>query len=254
MLKRIRNCAEKIFDLVLFNGNRLGFPAICLITLLLVFVLPASPVFASEKTHPGTRPKATIQRPAQDHGPLSEVEAKWGIKILNLRMTAGGHMLDLRYAVIDPVKAGEILKKKSKAYLTDQKTGKTVTVPITKAGPMKQSTLKPEANRIYFVLFNNSGGLFRDGSEVTVTLGEFKMENVVVEGWGQKPASAQTSMPQMTEAQQKKWIKVQPVQQVLLREFRVCREHCGGNKDCLDRCAKVFGVRLDREYQRLTYE
>jgi len=234
--------------------NRLDFIAICLIALFLVVVPPASPIFASQKTQSNVSSKTTAKNTTQNHEALTRVEARWGIKILSLRLTAGGHLLDLRYKVIDPVKAGEILKKKSKAYITDQKTGKTVTVPVTKAGPMRQTTLKPQANRIYFALFTNSGGLIKEGGKVTVTMGEFTMKNVVVEESGAKRSSVKTMRPQLTETQQKKWSAVKPVQQVLLREFQVCGEHCGGNKDCLDRCGKAFGVRLEREYQRLTHE
>jgi hypothetical protein len=252
MLKQTRRLIEEISETVLSNRNRVDFIAICLMALFLVVVLPSSPIFAAQKTQSNASPTTTAKNTSQNHETLSKVEAKWGIKLLHLRLTAGGHLLDLRYKVIDPAKAGEILKKKSKAYLTDQKTGKTVTVPITKAGPMRQTTLNPQANRIYFTLFTNSGGLLKEGSKVTVTMGEFKMENVVVEESGANRPPLETMMPKLTETQQKKWGAVKPVQQVLLRELQVCGEHCSGNKDCLDRCEKAFGVRLEREYQRLT--
>jgi len=234
--------------------KRVDFFAICLMALFLIAVLYTGQVFAAQKTQSNASSTTIAKNTSQNHGTLSKVEAKWGLKIISLRLTAGGHQLDLRYKVIDPEKAGEVMKKKSKAYITDQKTGKTVTVPVTKVGPLKQSTLKPQANRIYFVLFSNSGGLFKEGSKVTVTMGEFKMENVVVEESGVKRSSIKTMMPKLTETQQKKWGEVKPVQHVLLREFQICGEHCSGNKDCLDRCGKAFGVGLEREYKRLTDE
>jgi hypothetical protein len=252
MLKLKMRLIEKISEAVFLN--QVDFIAICLMALFLIAVLYTGPVFAAQKTQPNVSSANTAKNTSQNHETLSKMEAKWGLKIMSLRLTAGGHLLDLRYKVIDPAKAGEVLKKKSKAYITDQKTGKTVTVPITKAGPLRQTTLKPQANRIYFALFTNSGGLIKEGGKVTVAMGEFKMENVVVEESGAKRPPLETVMPKLTETQQKKWGKVKPVQQVLLRELQVCGEHCGGDKDCLDRCGKAFGVRLEREYQRMTHE
>ncbi len=115
---------------------------------------------------------------------LSEPETKWGIEIIALRPTAAGHMLDLRYRVTDPVKARDILDKRQKAYIVDQKSGKALPVPVTKAGPLRQTTLQPEAGRIYFVLFSNPAGLVKEGSNVTVIIGDFSLEDIPVEGLG----------------------------------------------------------------------
>ena len=196
---------------------------------------------------------ASEQDPPQK-GALTVAEEKWGIRILSLRPTAAGHMLDLRYRVTDPVKARDILDKRQKAYIVDQKSGKALPVPVTTAGPLRQTTLQPEAGRIYFVLFSNPAGLVKEGSNVTVILGDFRAEDLIAGAAGVQPQADNRQLPEMTESQRKKWDKVEKVQGTLRREYGICVEHCGNDTGCLDRCKKAFETRLDREYQRLLQE
>ena len=111
---------------------------------------------------------------------LSEPEKKAGIKIVSLRPTAEGQMLDLRFQVLDPEKAKAVLDKNKKAYLLDGKTGKTLPVPLTKAGPMRQTTLKPEAGRIYFILFSNPNRVVKDDGSVSLVIGDFRKDWIKV--------------------------------------------------------------------------
>jgi hypothetical protein len=108
-------------------------------------------------------------------------EQQWGIKIKSVRITAAGHMIDFRYRVIDPDKAAMLLRKQSKAYLVDQKTGTQLSVPRTRIGPLRQTTVKPIPNRDYAMLFKNPMGLVKPGDKVTVVIGDFKAENLIVE-------------------------------------------------------------------------
>jgi hypothetical protein len=111
---------------------------------------------------------------------LSDPEKKFGIQVLSLRPTALGQMLDLRFKVLDPEKAKPILDKNKKSYLLDQKSGKTLPVPVTKSGSMRQTTLKPEAGRVYFTLFANPGGIVKEDSRVTLVVGDFKKSDIIV--------------------------------------------------------------------------
>jgi hypothetical protein len=111
---------------------------------------------------------------------LSDPEKNFGIQILSLRPTALGQMLDLRFKVLDPERAKPILDKNKKSYLLDQKSGKTLQVPVTKSGSMRQTTLKPEAGRVYFILFANPGGFVKENSPVTLVIGDFKRGDIIV--------------------------------------------------------------------------
>jgi hypothetical protein len=113
-----------------------------------------------------------------------DAETTFGITLVSLRPTAAGQMLDLRFKVIDPQKARPLLAKSSKAYLVDTASGKVLPVPVTKAGSMRQTTPKPEAGRVYFMLFSNPGRLVKEGSRVDLAIGEFRKVGVVVDASG----------------------------------------------------------------------
>lgn len=98
--------------------------------------------------------------------------ARWGVDQLRVRRTAHGHMLDLRYQVVDPTRAGSLLAKRASAYLVHERSGRRLAVPDTpKAGTLRAKGV-PEAGRSYFALFSNPGGLVRRGDQVSVVLGD----------------------------------------------------------------------------------
>ena len=95
-----------------------------------------------------------------------------GVDQLRIHRTADGHMLDLRYRVVDPVRARSLLAKESVAYLVHDRSGHRMTVPSTpKAGALRNRGLA-RAGRSYFALYANPGGLVKPGDHVTVVLGE----------------------------------------------------------------------------------
>ena len=112
----------------------------------------------------------------------TDPKEQWGIQILSLRRSAGGYMLDFRYRVLDPQKAQPILNRDLKPYLIDQATGAKFIVPSPpKVGPLRQSAQTPIAGRTYFVLFANPGQYVQPGNKVSVVIGDFKAENLMVE-------------------------------------------------------------------------
>lgn len=113
---------------------------------------------------------------------MASVREKWGIEITSLRMSGRGHLIDLRYRVFDPVKAAMVGDPRYQPCMIDQATGTKLKIPNTpKLGPLRQSSTRLEAGKIYFMLFANSGRLVKSGSKVTVTIGEFRVENLIVE-------------------------------------------------------------------------
>ena len=106
---------------------------------------------------------------------------QWGVQLKPLRLTGEGLFLDFRFRVIDQEKAAPLLKKGTKPYVLDQKSGKTFQVPTTKVGPMRASATKPKLDKDYTMLFNNPNRFVKKGDKVTVVIGDFKAENLVVE-------------------------------------------------------------------------
>lgn len=127
---------------------------------------------------------------------VSNSEKDFGIKVVSLRPTAGGQMLDFRFRVVDPEKAKAVLDKNKKAFLMDSKTGKMLPVPVSKAGPMRQTTLQPEAGRIYFMLFSNPGELVKEGGRVSLVIGDFRKDDILIESSGVQPPSFGKPAPQ----------------------------------------------------------
>ena len=97
----------------------------------------------------------------------------WGIEITSIRLTANDHLIDYRYKVLDPAKAADLLKP--------QKSGKVLAVPSTaKLGPLRNSDI-PKEGKIYWMFFGNGGNLVKAGDKVTVVIGDFRVEDLVVE-------------------------------------------------------------------------
>jgi len=109
---------------------------------------------------------------------------RFGVKVESLRLAAAGNMIDFRYRIVDPAKARMLVDRTITPYLIEQSSGKTVEVPkSTKIGPLRQTTKygDPPADRVFFVLFGNPGGLVQPGSRVTVVVGDFRAEDLIVE-------------------------------------------------------------------------
>jgi hypothetical protein len=115
-------------------------------------------------------------------GGSESLEQKWGIQVASLHLSANGYMVDFRYKVMDSQKAAALGDPKAKPYLLDQATGAKLVVPRSpKVGPLRQSAENLTAGKVYFALFSNPGKVVKTGSKVTVAIGDFKAENLVVE-------------------------------------------------------------------------
>ena len=110
----------------------------------------------------------------------NHLNEKWGIEPVTLRLTGSDHFIDFRYRVLDPDKAKALLSRVNTPYLIDEASGKVHTVPFTKLGPLRASSVKPKANRNYVVLFGNTQKIIKRGSLVTVVIGEFRAEHLKV--------------------------------------------------------------------------
>ena len=110
------------------------------------------------------------------------ISEQWGIEIENIRLSAANYMVDFRYTVIDAEKARPLFERSTKPVLIDQATGARFSVPVSaKVGPLRSSN-QPIAGKTYFMFFANKGkSTIKPGDQVTVVIGEFRAENLVVE-------------------------------------------------------------------------
>lgn len=117
----------------------------------------------------------------RDIAAIDELEAGWGVKVLAIRLSANGYLLDFRYKVIDAEKAAPLFSREIKPYLLDQASGAVFGVPSSpKVGSLRQ-TRPPVAGKNYFIMFANPANYVKKGSKVSVVIGDLKIENLTVE-------------------------------------------------------------------------
>ncbi len=111
----------------------------------------------------------------------TSAEERWGIEIVGVRLTAAGSLVDFRYRVSDSEKVSVFFDRNVKPYLIDQASGEIFYVPnMPRVGSLRAKG-KPEAGRVYFILFGNSRRLVKKGSKITVVVGDAQLEDLVVE-------------------------------------------------------------------------
>jgi hypothetical protein len=116
--------------------------------------------------------------PIDQPDPIAET---WGVEITSIRLTAHDHMIDYRYKVLDATKAADLFKRQIKPALIHQETGKVLVVPDTaKLGPLRNSDI-PKEGKIYWMFFGNANNLVKSGDKVTIVIGDFRIEDLLVE-------------------------------------------------------------------------
>ncbi len=110
-----------------------------------------------------------------------ECEKKWGIQITAFRLSGNGNIIDFRYRVTDPEKALVLADPKAKPLLIDQDTGARLHVPsMPKVGQLRGTGEKLVAGKVYITLFTNPGKAAKKGDKLTLTVGDFRAENLVL--------------------------------------------------------------------------
>ncbi len=98
-----------------------------------------------------------------------------------MMLSAAGYMLDFRYRLVDPNKAAPLFDERDKPHLEHPRTGAKLIVPTPpKVGALRQKPEVPVVGKTYFMIFANPGRLVKAGETVTVIVGDFKAEDLVV--------------------------------------------------------------------------
>jgi hypothetical protein len=105
----------------------------------------------------------------------------WGIDALSVKWTESGEMIRFAWHVLDPELAKVLNDKKIEPSLIDPKAGVSLVVPqMEKVGQLRQSQT-PEAGKSYWMAFSNRGRLVKRGDRVTVVIGPFRAEGLMVD-------------------------------------------------------------------------
>jgi hypothetical protein len=108
-------------------------------------------------------------------------QRNWGVDIVGVRRVASGFMLRFDYRVVDPVRASVLSDPRARPYLIDEATRTALAVPaMEKVGELRQ-VAPLESRRTYFMIFGNPGGLVKRGGKVSLVVGDFRADGLVVD-------------------------------------------------------------------------
>jgi hypothetical protein len=131
---------------------------------------------------PPPAPKSKPETAASWHARRGQYfQRNWGVDIVGVRPVSSGYMLRFDYRVVDPGKASALSDRKARPYLIDEKTRTALAIPaMEKIGELRQ-VAPLEENRTYYMIFGNPGKLVKRGSHVTIVVGNFRAEGMVVD-------------------------------------------------------------------------
>jgi len=113
---------------------------------------------------------------------------RWGIDDVVVRETASGSLIRFSYRVVDAERAKILNDKKATPYLIDEKNGLALQIPeLEQVGQLRQ-VATPQNGRDYWMAFSNKGHQVKAGSRVTVMIGTFRAEGLVVTGQSTFPS------------------------------------------------------------------
>ena len=147
----------------------------------------ASPAASQPSASPSGSSNARTSSSGSPYHPTAPLRARdyyqliWGVDSLTVRSVESGELIRFNYRVVDATKAQALNDKKSEPVLIDPRVGVKLVVPsMEKVGQLRQSST-PEAGKIYWMAFSNKGGLVKRGDQVTVVIGKFRADGLIVE-------------------------------------------------------------------------
>jgi len=105
----------------------------------------------------------------------------WGVDSLGVKWAESGEVIRFSYHVLDAVKAKVLNDKTNEPSLIDPQAGVKLVVPsMENVGQLRQSA-PPEDGKSYWVVFSNKGRLVKRGDHVSVVIGTFHADGLVVD-------------------------------------------------------------------------
>ena len=105
----------------------------------------------------------------------------WGVDSLAVKWGESGEVIRFTYRVLDADKAKVLNDKKFEPSLIDPQAGVKLVVPsMENVGQLRQSA-PPENGKSYWMVFSNKGRLVKRGDHVSVVIGAFHADGLVVD-------------------------------------------------------------------------
>jgi hypothetical protein len=144
--------------------------------------VPAAAAPAAAATQPVAAVRHSRYQPDRFAGRAGEYyRLVWGIEALGVKWTESGEVIRFSYRVLDPEKAKTLNDKRSQPSLIDPQAGVQLVVPsMEQIGQLRQSGT-PEAGKSYWMAFSNKGRPVKRGHRVSVVIGTFRADGLVVD-------------------------------------------------------------------------
>jgi hypothetical protein len=112
---------------------------------------------------------------------IEHYQLLWGVDSFVVKTVESGQMIRFSYRVTDAKKAAAVNDKKATPYLVDQAARVKLVVPsMEKVGQLRQSST-PEEGKSYWMVFSNKGEVVKRGDHVSVEIGKFRVDGLVVQ-------------------------------------------------------------------------
>ncbi len=108
-------------------------------------------------------------------------EGVWGVDSLTVKAAESGEIIRFSYRVLNADKAKPLSDKKLEPELIDPQAGVKLVVPSLEQVGLLRQNATPEAGKSYWMAFSNKGRLVKPGDRVTVVIGQFRAEGLVVD-------------------------------------------------------------------------
>jgi hypothetical protein len=108
-------------------------------------------------------------------------QAAWGVDNLKVSQTASGNLIRFSYRVTEPKLAKALGDNKATPRLYGLRSRAVLEVPVMdKIGQLRQ-TNTVEDGKEYWMVFSNKGNLVKPGDRVSVLIGSFHADGLMVE-------------------------------------------------------------------------
>jgi hypothetical protein len=151
--------------------------------ILVVALFPVMPCHAQSAVNTPVQHRHNTVFHTQSANPHARdfYQLVWGIDKLNVKSIESGEMIRFSYLVLDEKKGAQLNDKKAAPYLIDERAHVKLVIPtMEKVGQLRQSSL-PQAGRSYWMVFSNKGRLVKSGDSVSVAIGSFHANGLVVQ-------------------------------------------------------------------------
>jgi len=163
--------------------------ALLLITLVISVIVISLPLAAhatpaNSDWQPPPMPDATAYGTVNiSEEKAEELAEEWGVELLGMRLTAANMMLDFRFRVVDADKALPLFDHRIKPYIIADRSQIKLPVPMAaKVGAFRPTNRGKNitSGRNYYMIFGNPDRHVKQGETVTVIIGDFTVENLLV--------------------------------------------------------------------------